>query len=35
MKTAVMGFGNLVRSDDAVGIYVIDELKKKLIPTVK
>lgn len=25
-----MGFGNPVRSDDAVGIYVIDELKKQL-----
>ncbi|AWW28930.1 hydrogenase maturation protease [Echinicola strongylocentroti] len=27
MKTAIMGFGNPVRSDDAVGIYVIDQLK--------
>ena len=27
-KTAIMGFGNPVRSDDAVGIYVIDKLKK-------
>ncbi len=24
-----MGFGNPCRSDDAVGVYVIDELKKK------
>lgn len=29
-KTAIMGFGNPVRSDDAVGIYVIEELKKKI-----
>lgn len=29
-RTAIMGFGNPVRSDDAVGIYVIDELKKQL-----
>lgn len=28
LKTAIMGFGNPVRSDDAVGIYVIDQLKK-------
>ena len=28
MKTAIMGFGNPVRSDDAIGIYVIEELKK-------
>ena len=28
MKTAIMGFGNPVRSDDAAGVYVIDELKK-------
>jgi hydrogenase maturation protease len=26
--TAIMGFGNPCRSDDAVGIYVIDQLKK-------
>ncbi|MFP2997261.1 hydrogenase maturation protease [Spongiivirga sp. MCCC 1A20706] len=26
-KTAIMGFGNPVRSDDAVGIYVIEQLK--------
>ncbi len=30
MKTAIMGFGNPVRSDDAIGIYVIEELKKTL-----
>lgn len=30
VKTAIMGFGNPVRSDDAVGIYVIEELKEKL-----
>lgn len=29
MRTAVMGFGNPVRSDDGVGCYVIEELKKK------
>lgn len=28
VRTAIMGFGNPCRSDDAVGIYVIDELKK-------
>ncbi|MBX3256258.1 MAG: hydrogenase maturation protease [Chitinophagaceae bacterium] len=27
-KIAIMGFGNPCRSDDAVGIYVIEELKK-------
>jgi hydrogenase maturation protease len=32
-KTAIMGFGNPCRSDDAIGIYVIDELKKKLTDT--
>lgn len=26
--TAILGFGNPVRADDGVGIYVIDELKK-------
>ncbi|NDV43339.1 hydrogenase maturation protease [Flagellimonas sediminis] len=30
MKTAIMGFGNPVRSDDAVGIYVIEQLRGKL-----
>ncbi|MDW3197086.1 MAG: hydrogenase maturation protease [Cytophagales bacterium] len=29
-KTAIMGFGNPVRSDDGIGCYVIDELKKTL-----
>lgn len=29
-KTAIMGFGNPVRSDDAVGIYVVQELAKQL-----
>lgn len=28
MKTAIMGFGNPVRSDDAIGIYVIEQLKE-------
>lgn len=27
---AIMGFGNPCRSDDGIGIYVIDELKKKI-----
>lgn len=27
---AVLGFGNPVRADDGVGIYVIDQLKKRL-----
>ncbi len=30
MKTAIMGFGNPVRSDDAIGIYVIEELQKEI-----
>ncbi|WP_422858748.1 hydrogenase maturation protease [Flagellimonas sp. S174] len=30
MKTAIMGFGNPVRSDDAIGIYVIEELRKSI-----
>ena len=30
MKIAIMGFGNPVRSDDAVGIYVIEKLKEKI-----
>lgn len=30
MKTAIMGFGNPVRSDDAVGVYVIEQLKDKI-----
>ncbi len=29
MKTAIMGFGNPVRSDDAIGIYVIDRIREK------
>lgn len=29
-QTAILGFGNPVRADDGVGIYVIDQLKKKL-----
>ncbi|MFN8357286.1 MAG: hydrogenase maturation protease [Spirosomataceae bacterium] len=29
MKTAIMGFGNPVRSDDAVGCYVIEQLEKR------
>ena len=28
MKTAIMGFGNPVRSDDAIGIYIIEQLTK-------
>lgn len=29
-STAIMGFGNPVRSDDGVGCYVIDQLRKAL-----
>lgn len=29
-KIAILGFGNPVREDDGVGIYVIEQLKKKL-----
>ncbi|MCD8539345.1 MAG: hydrogenase maturation protease [Leadbetterella sp.] len=29
-KTAVMGFGNPCRSDDGVGIFVIEEIKQRL-----
>ena len=29
-KTAVLGFGNPVRADDGVGIYVIEQLKKQI-----
>lgn len=29
-KTAILGFGNPVRSDDGIGCYVIDQLKKSL-----
>ena len=28
-KTVIMGFGNPVRSDDAVGCYVIEQLQKR------
>ncbi|MCU0449816.1 MAG: hydrogenase maturation protease [Bernardetiaceae bacterium] len=30
VKTAILGFGNPVRSDDAVGPYVIEQLQKRL-----
>ena len=30
MKTAIMGFGNPVRSDDAIGIYIIEQLTKMI-----
>ncbi|MGB1444825.1 MAG: hydrogenase maturation protease [Flavobacteriaceae bacterium] len=30
MKIAIMGFGNPVRSDDAIGVNVIEALKEKL-----
>jgi hydrogenase maturation protease len=33
VRVAVMGFGNPVRSDDAIGVFVIDELKKHALPT--
>ena len=29
-KTAILGFGNPVRSDDAIGVYIANELQKKL-----
>jgi hydrogenase maturation protease len=29
-RTAIMGFGNPVRSDDGVGCYVIDRLRERL-----
>jgi hydrogenase maturation protease len=29
-RTAIMGFGNPCRSDDGIGMYVIDELKKQV-----
>ena len=32
MKTAIMGFGNPVRSDDGIGCYVIDRLRAALGP---
>ena len=31
LKTAILGFGNPVRSDDAIGNYVVNELQKKLL----
>jgi len=30
MKTAIMGFGNPVRSDDGIGMYVIEKLQKTI-----
>jgi len=30
LKTAVLGFGNPVRSDDAIGVYVVNQLQKKV-----
>ena len=30
IKSAILGFGNPVRSDDGIGIYVIDKLKEQL-----
>ena len=30
LKTAILGFGNPVRSDDAIGVYVVNELERKL-----
>ena len=30
VKTAVMGFGNPVRSDDGIGCYVIEQLAKRI-----
>ncbi len=30
IPTSVLGFGNPIRSDDAVGIYVIEQLKKEI-----
>jgi hydrogenase maturation protease len=30
VKTTILGFGNPVRSDDAIGVYVISELQKRL-----
>lgn len=30
IKTAILGFGNPVRSDDAIGVYVVNELQKHL-----
>jgi hydrogenase maturation protease len=30
LKTAILGFGNPVRSDDAIGVHVVNELKNRL-----
>ncbi len=30
MKIAILGFGNPVRRDDAVGVYVVNQLKKQV-----
>ncbi len=30
LKTAILGFGNPIRSDDAIGVYVVNELQKHL-----
>ncbi len=30
IKTAILGFGNPVRSDDAIGVYVVNELQRHL-----
>ncbi|MEM1318877.1 MAG: hydrogenase maturation protease [Bacteroidota bacterium] len=30
LKTAILGFGNPVRADDGVGIYVIEQLKAQM-----
>jgi hydrogenase maturation protease len=30
LKTAILGFGNPVRSDDAIGVHVVNELQKQL-----
>jgi hydrogenase maturation protease len=30
MKSAIMGFGNPVRSDDGVGCYVVEKLRSKI-----
>ena len=29
-KTAILGFGNPVRADDGVGIYVVEQLKQQI-----
>lgn len=30
LKTAILGFGNPVRSDDAIGVHVVNELQNQL-----